>query len=94
MIFSSIYLPRSKAESWPAIGKNGISEIYFDGDGHTVSGLWSNTDYEYSGPFSNFPGGSIQNLAVKTVEGKSVGGGVYAGILIGRIANGKKVVIR
>lgn len=78
----------SPTTGWPAIGKNGISEIYFDGDGHTVSGLWSKTDYEYSGLFSNFPGGSIQNLAVKTAEGKSVSGGVYVGILIGRIANG------
>lgn len=77
----------STVEGWPAVGKNGISEIYFDGGGHTVSGLWSKTDYEYNGLFSNFPGGSIQDLTVKTAEGKSVDGGVYAGILIGRIAN-------
>ncbi len=79
---------KSPKEGWPAIGKNGISEIYFDGGGHTVSGLWCKTDAGYNGLFSNFPGGYIRNLNVKVADGKSVSGGDYTGILIGRFAKG------
>lgn len=79
---------KSPEEGWPAIGKNGISEIFFDGGGHTVSGLWCKTDAGYNGLFSNFPGGYIRNLNVKVADGKSVSGGDYTGILIGRFAKG------
>lgn len=79
---------KSPKEGWPAIGKNGISEIYFDGGAHTVSGLWCKTEAGYNGLFSNFPGGYIRNLNVKVADGKSVSGGDYTGILIGRFAKG------
>ena len=79
---------KSPKEGWPAIGKDGISEIFFDGGGHTVSGLWCKTDAGYNGLFSNFPGGYIRNLNVKVADGKSVSGGDYTGILIGRFAKG------
>ena len=79
---------KSPKEGWPAIGKNGISEIFFDGGGHTVSGFWCKTDAGYNGLFSNFPGGYIRNLNVKVADGKSVSGGDYTGILIGRFAKG------
>ena len=36
----------SPTEGWPAIGKNGLTAVYFDGGGHTVSGLWCNTTAE------------------------------------------------
>lgn len=78
----------SPKEGWPAIGKNGISKIYFDGGNHTISGLWCSTTADYNGLFSNFPGGYIRNLNVKTAEGKKVSGGDYTGVLIGRFANG------
>ncbi len=78
----------SPKEGWPAIGKNGVSKIYFDGGNHTISGLWCATSADYNGLFSNFPGGYIRNLTVKTAKGKKVGGGDYTGILIGRFTNG------
>lgn len=78
----------SPTEGWPAIGKNGLTAVYFDGGGHTVSGLWCNTTAEYNGLFSNFPDGYIQNLNVKVAEGKKVKGGDCTGIVIGRFANG------
>ena len=78
----------SPKEGWPAIGKNGISSIYFDGDGHTISGLWCNTTADYNGLFSNFPGGYIRNLNVKVVDGKEVKGGDCTGIVIGKFSNG------
>lgn len=75
-------------EGWPAIGKNGLSAVYFDGGGHTVSGLWCNTTADYNGLFSNFPDGYIKNLTVRVAEGKEVKGGDYTGVVIGRFANG------
>lgn len=78
----------SPTEGWPAIGKNGISSIYFDGDGHTISGLWCNTTADYNGLFSNFPGGYIRNLNVKVADGKEVKGGDCTGIVIGKFSNG------
>lgn len=78
----------SPTEGWPAIGKNGLTAVYFDGGGHTVSGLWCNTTAEYNGLFSNFPDGYIQNLNVQVAEGKEVKGADCTGIVIGRFANG------
>ena len=78
----------SPKNGWPAIGKNGLTAVYFDGGGHTVSGLWCNTAADYNGLFSNFPDGYIKNLNVKVAEGKEVKGGDCTGIVIGHFANG------
>lgn len=32
----------SPSEGWQSIGRSGVSDIYFNGDDHTVSGLWCN----------------------------------------------------
>lgn len=79
---------KSPTEGWPAIGKEGLASVYFDGNGHTVSGLWCNTTAKYNGLFSNFPNGYIKNLNVTVAEGKEVRGGDCTGIVIGRFANG------
>ena len=79
----------SPTEGWPAIGKNGLSAIYFDGGGYTISGLWYNTTAKYNGLFSNFPAGYIKNLKVRTNTSKTTKGGDYSALLIGRMVNGK-----
>lgn len=79
----------SPTEGWIAIGRNSGEATYFDGDGHTVSGLWINTTDDYTGLFSNFSTGEICNLTVQIKEGLKVKGGDYTGGLIGRNANGK-----
>ena len=79
----------SPTEGWPAIGKNGLSAIYFDGGGHTIFGLWYNTTATYNGLFSNFPAGYIKNLKVRTNTSKTTKGGDYSALLIGRMVNGK-----
>lgn len=79
----------SPTEGWIAIGRNSGEATYFDGDGHTVSGLWINTTDDYTGLFSNFSTGEICNLTVQIKEGLKVKGGNYTGGLIGRNANGK-----
>lgn len=82
----------SPTKGWIAIGRNSGEATFIDGDGHKVSGLWINNPGEnYNGLFSNFSAGQIKNLNVEVASGKSVIGGDYTGILIGRNANGKIV---
>lgn len=78
----------SPNKGWVSIGRNGTEATYIDGDGHKITGLWTNTTDDYTGLFSNFSRGSIKNLTVEVATGKQVKGGNYTGILIGRNANG------
>ena len=79
----------SPTEGWQAIGRNSTAATYINGDGHTVKGLWINATQGYNGLFSNYSAGYIKNLNVEVAEGKSVKGGDYTGVLIGRMANGQ-----
>lgn len=76
------------AEGWRPIGKGSSAMANFDGDGHTVSGLWINTTDDYVGLFSNASGAHIKNLKVVVASGKKVKGGNYTGGIIGRNYNG------
>lgn len=78
----------SPEKGWIPIGRNSGDATYIDGSFHTISGLWINTIDDYNGLFSNFSSGQIKNLNVEVATGKSVKGGDYTGILIGRNANG------
>ncbi|MBR4389981.1 MAG: Ig-like domain-containing protein [Prevotella sp.] len=78
----------SPEKGWIPIGRNSGDATYIDGSFHTISGLWINTTDDYNGLFSNFSSGQIKNLNVEVATGKSVKGGDYTGILIGRNANG------
>ena len=75
-------------QGWIPIGRNSGDATYIDGGFYTISGLWINTTDDYNGLFSNFSSGQIKNLNVEVATGKSVKGGDYTGILIGRNANG------
>lgn len=79
----------SPKSGWVAIGRNSGESTYINGDGHKITGLWINTTDDYTGLFSNFSAGIIKNLTVEVANGKSVKGGNYTGILIGRNANGQ-----
>lgn len=79
----------SPTKGWVPIGLNSGDGTYIDGDNHKVTGLWTNTTGDYVGLFSNYSAGEIKNLNVEVAKGKKVKGGRYAGILIGRMANGK-----
>ena len=81
----------SPTEGWPAIGRDSGEATYIDGDGHKISGLWTNTAQNYTGLFSNFSAGQIKNLKVEVATGRKVKGGDYTGILIGRNAQGSIV---
>ena len=79
----------SPTEGWVALGREGSQMTQFDGNGHQISGLWTNTTSDYVGLFSMFSNGTIKDLTVVTAPGKKVKGGNYTGVLIGRNTNGK-----
>ena len=78
----------SPSEGWQSIGREGSETIYFDGDGHKITGLWCNSTRDNTGLFSCFANGTIKNLTVETASGKQVKGGNNTGILIGKMING------
>ena len=78
----------SPTEGWESIGREGSETVYFDGNGHKVTGLWCNTTRDNTGLFSCFANGYIKNLTVETANGKQVKGGANTGILIGKMING------
>ena len=78
----------SPVEGWESIGRQGSETIHFDGNGHTISGLWCNTTRDNTGLFSCFDNGTIKNLTVEVANGKQVKGGNNTGILIGKMTNG------
>lgn len=78
----------SPTEGWESIGREGSETIYFDGDGHKVTGLWCNSTRDNTGLFSCFANGYLKNLTVETASGKQVKGGSNTGILIGKMING------
>ncbi len=78
----------SPTGGWESIGREGSETIYFDGDGHKVTGLWCNSTRDNTGLFSCFANGYLKNLTVETASGKEVKGGSNTGILIGKMING------
>ncbi len=77
------------SEGWKSIGREGSETIYFDGNGHKVTGLWCNSTRDNTGLFSSFANGYIKNLTVETANDKQVKGGKYTGIIIGKLINGE-----
>ena len=72
----------SNGTSWEPIG-NSIGNSYegtFNGDGHTISGLYIDSSTNDQGLFGRVIGGTVQNL---TVSG-SVKGDAYVGGVVGR----------
>lgn len=78
----------SPTKGWLPIGQNTGDASNFNGDGHKITGLWTNTKDDNVGLFSNFSSGTIKNLTVEVAKGKKVKGGNYTGIIIGRNMNG------
>ncbi len=69
--------------AWTPIGTSSMSfKGNFDGDNHTISGLYINTSANDVGLFGYATGSSISNLGVITAPG-GVNGGNNVGILLG-----------
>lgn len=76
--------------NWTPIGKYTSYPFYgcFDGDGHTVSGIYINTDSNFQGLFGNSNNGTIKNLGVKDsyIKGENSVGGIVASIVASNTA--------
>lgn len=71
----------TKLHKWTPVGNSSVGfDGVFDGDGHSVSGMFINTTSTHNGLFGN-SSGTIQNL---TVENSWVYGGEYSAGIIGR----------
>lgn len=76
----------AKAKEWVPIGEYGTLyndsfEGVFDGQGHTISGVYINSNKAYNGLFGDLKHGSIKNLHVKDsyiMNGSKCTGGVVA----------------
>ena len=70
----------SKLHKWTPIGNSSVAFTgTFDGDGHTVSGMFINTTSSHNGLFGN-SSGTVENL---TVENSWVNGGKYTAGVVG-----------
>ncbi|MCD8100936.1 MAG: hypothetical protein LUE06_10295, partial [Oscillospiraceae bacterium] len=82
-----------ESKAWTPIGNQAAStSLYysgtFDGDGHTVEGLYINTTSDYQGLFGFVYDGTVQNVTVSgSVTGNNYVGGVVAGNCGGKITN-------
>lgn len=71
----------TKLHKWTPIGNSSVSfDGNFDGDGHSVSGMFINTTSTHNGLFGN-SSGTVQNLVV---ENSWVQGGKYTAGIVGR----------
>lgn len=75
----------SPVKGWIPVGlAGGGSMRQLDGDGHKVTGLWSNSTDEFYGLIANTQEATICNLSVFTAEGKSVKGANNVGMVVGK----------
>jgi hypothetical protein len=56
----------------------------FDGNGHTISGLWVNSDLPNAGLFGKVNNGIIRNLSIE-LDDRGINGGEYVGAVAGTI---------
>ena len=74
----------SPSKGWIPLGRNGNVMSHLLGNNHTISGLWCNTDEDYTALIAMAESISIKDLTVETISGKSVKGGNYTAVIIGK----------
>lgn len=75
-------------KGWVPVGLSGGGSMrQLDGDGHKVTGLWSNTTTDFYGLIANTQEATICNLNVFTVTGKMLKGGNNTGVVVGKAVN-------
>ena len=76
----------SPTNGWIPIGKTGGGTMcQLDGDGHTISGLWTNSTGNNTGLISSLENATIKNLTINVASNKMVkGSGDYVGIVVGK----------
>lgn len=84
---SSYIAANSPTAGWQPIGRSSATPIGFDGNGKTISGLWTNTTSDYTGLFTTITNAVVKDLTINVASGKKVIGGSYTGILAGSANN-------
>ena len=86
ILAGDIDLGGSPENPWPMIGQEGAPFLgVFDGNGHTIDGLYVDSGIDYSGLFRNVSGNAvIRDLMVRG----SVNGGEYTGGITGYLRGG------
>lgn len=75
-------------KGWVPVGLSGGGSMrQLDGDGHKVTGLWSNTTTDFYGLIANTQEATVCNLSVFTANGKMLKGGNNTGAVVGKAVN-------
>ncbi|MBP5315894.1 MAG: chitobiase/beta-hexosaminidase C-terminal domain-containing protein, partial [Muribaculaceae bacterium] len=72
---------------WIPVGYNGGSFRSLDGDGHSVTGLWTNSTLANYGLISQAQDAIVKNLRVVVESGKLVKGGDCSAVAVGKAVN-------
>lgn len=81
---SSWIYTNSSTTGWIPIGMNsGVSMKQLDGNGKTISGLWTNSTTNNYGLISTANDATIKNLTINIASGKQVKGGSQTGVVVG-----------
>ena len=74
----------SPSKGWIPLGRNGNVMSNLLGNNYTISGLWCNTDEDYTALIAMAEVISIRDLTVEIAAGKSVKGANYSAVIIGK----------
>lgn len=76
----------SPTNGWIPVGKTGGGTMcQLDGDGHIISGLWTNNTGNNTGLISSIENATIKNLTITVANEKMVKGSAdYVGIVVGK----------
>lgn len=76
----------SPTAGWIPVGKTGGGTMcQLDGDGHIISGLWTNSTGNNTGLIASIENATIKNLTIIVPNGKTMkGSGDYVGIVVGK----------
>lgn len=78
----------NRTQGWIPVGLSGGGSMReLDGNGHKVTGLWSNTPTDFYGLIANTQEATICNLSVFIANGKSLKGGNNIGAVVGKAVN-------
>lgn len=74
----------SPTQGWLALGKRSgtVEPMVLDGNGHTISGLWSNQTTKYNALISQMNNGTVKNLTIKTSS--PISGTEYTAVVVGK----------
>ena len=77
----------SPSQGWIPLGRNGNVMSNLLGNNHTISGLWCNTEDDFTALIAVAEGITIKDLTVETATDKNIIGGNYTAVIIGKASD-------